>query len=200
MKIKLTGLNLPKTSGYILQAINSNSGSAYGQPTNSISTIYYQEKTGVLEGERLGIERNCWIPIDSFQTQISITRSDKILIDLKTISVSVFDSDNILSIVWQNSNIVRVTYNQSLIGFLKNNWVTIQGTQNSVNSGIFNIIAIGGNYIDIKNPNVNDSSHNESLYGNIATVYNEFEIVDIKLELFSQFENHYEINIVKRNG
>lgn len=197
MKIRLKTMGLPRTIGYLQQATDpTHSGTTYKTPSNLISELYYQESTGVIGGEKLGTQNNVWIPYNALATKTLIQRNDKLIIDINGLQ-----SLTISTIAWQSGNIIRYTFNgsQDLHLFTINTWYQFSGSKESVNDGTFFIQAIGTNYIDVINPSRSDNTKNETASTSILVrILPEFELEDIKREIQSSFEDHYEISIYQK--
>ncbi len=192
-------MGLPRTIGYIEQATDvSHSGTSYKLPSNLIGELYYQESTGVIGGERLGTQNTVWIPYNALATKTLIARSDKLIIDINGLQ-----SLTVSTIAWQSDNIIRYTFtgSQDLHLLTINTWYQFTGSKESVNDGIFDVVNIGSNYIDITNPLRSDATKNETSSTSILThIFPEFEIEDIKREIQSMFEDHYELSIFQKTN
>ena len=197
MKIRLKSLGIPRSSGYLLQASDfSQSGTTYQAPSNFINEMYFQESTGVIGGERLGTLVNVWIPYRSLTTSVIVQREDKLLIDLDGTK-----STTVSSIHWQSGSIIRYTFTagQDLHLFTINTWYKFESSINSINNGVFKVVGIGANYLDVINTGRTDNTKDETSSTSILThILPEFEVMDIKREIMSNFEDHYELSIYQK--
>ncbi|MFX1499336.1 MAG: hypothetical protein ACFFDH_00065 [Promethearchaeota archaeon] len=201
MQIKLRALRLPFTDGILLQEDSSTSGADFEKITNglSIEEIYYQDKTGVLQGERLGTEHNVWISETEFANR-TLIRGDKLYINLEADNLDI----EIDSIIWQSDNIVRITLTSGSDIESIQKYIKVFGASNTANNGLFSIIDrnIGSLYLDIHNEDRTNADADESdSPAKLRDIdrFTEFEIQDIQRKLFSQFERHYELNIFHPN-
>ena len=89
MAIRLRTLRLPYTTGEYRKKQTGSSSSAYvpvGQGV-TLDKVYFQDKTGVLGGVRLGIEFNVWIPTRCFGVETP-ERTAKLTINSKDYEIN----------------------------------------------------------------------------------------------------------------
>jgi hypothetical protein len=82
MKIKLSSLGLPKTTGTLQKSTNSAYSSSPYATAIVVSEIYWQQKTGTIGGVRIGTEDNVWIPFAAVTGSVDISYNDRLTISV----------------------------------------------------------------------------------------------------------------------
>jgi hypothetical protein len=81
MKIKLSSLPLQKTNGELLQADGTATGDYPDIGSGKcISRIYVRNMDAILNGERLGVETDLYIPFSAVEDCIPIKRTDHVYV------------------------------------------------------------------------------------------------------------------------
>jgi hypothetical protein len=197
IKIKLKTLRIPVTDGKLIQASSSSPSGDYQTPAQGtdIEELYFYDRTGVIAGERLGTEHICLIPFSKLAKRP--IRGDKVLINRYSYSDIKIDS-----ILWQSGNTVRLKLAANYDRILQGDYVKISGATNAVNNGIFLITAVNwtNSTIDITNISVSDATKNETTTPAVVNnFFLEYEILDLKDEMLSYFEDHYNLALKHRN-
>ena len=193
-------LGLPSTTAELLQPTNRGSSGTDFVAAGSgvaISEIFYQDKTGVLNGERLGVEHNVWFEFSKMATLVDVKRGDKLLINIaKLVNVA------IASILWQSGTTVRLAFESTGITqkISVGDYVVFTTATNSANNGTFIVTAVTATYIEFLNAARTSNTLDEATSPAILTkTLAMYEVVDIKKQIFSEFKDHYELNILSPN-
>lgn len=204
-KIKLKALRLPRTDGLLQQPVDRTvSGTDFIDPNDSgiinVNNLYYQVKTGVLSGVRLGVEYNIWVELSELG-DIEVYRGDRFLINITTFAANL----PIENIEWQEDTIVKITFETgtNMSRILINDFLIFINSTNSENDGIYQVtdVNIKNEYVLINNANRTDDTKDEiGSPSEVSKAYRTYEVQDIKEELFSRFRDHYEINLRFSNG